>query len=339
MEKSTIREIAAKASVSVATVSRAMHSPHLVKESTRNRIRKVMSESRYVYNKAAADLTTKKAMTVGLIVPTIANSIHAELIHGIQNSCQEENHSVVIGNTDYAKEPELELLRVFMERRVTGIIQAGTLPDEAYTLMETARDYGIPSVVVWECINRKDISSVGVDNYSASYAMTKHLIQLGHRRIAFIVGPYHRLNRLKQRIEGHAACLRKYDVAVDRELVFERDHSMLSGSEAMRRILEMDPRPTAVFAASDVLAFGALSEIKRVGLKVPEDISIAGFDDIEFAAFADPPLTTIHVPAREMGKQAVRVLLDMARRNDEAIAHYCFDTAVVQRGSTGPASD
>jgi DNA-binding LacI/PurR family transcriptional regulator len=175
-----------------------------------------------------------------------------------------------------------------------------------------------------------------VDNYSASYAIVDHLMQLGHRRVGLIIGPYHRLNRLQQRLDAYRDCLSHYDVAFEARLVMDRDHSMLSGAEAMRQMLRMEDRPTAVFAASDVLAYGALSEIKRSGLQVPADISIAGFDDIEFAAFSDPPLTTVHVPAREMGTQAVRVLLDMTMRGDEAIAHYCFDSDVIQRKSTGP---
>lgn len=333
-----MRQIAAKAGVSPATVSRALHSPHLVKDSTLARIRQVMSDNRYVYNKAASDLTTKRGMTLGLIVPTIANSIHAGLIHGIQAAAQEEHYSTIIGNTDYAIETELDLLRVFVERRVTGIIQAGILPQKAYELMETARDYGIPTVLVWECSRHPHISSVGVDNYSASYSIVEHLMQLGHRRIGLVIGPYHRLERLRQRLEGYRDCLESYGVSFDDSLVLDRNHAMLSGAEAMRHILAMDDRPTAVFAASDVLAFGALSELKRAGLRVPRDMSVAGFDDIEFAAFADPPLTTVRVPAREMGVQAVRVLLDMRDRGNEAVVHYCFDTDVIQRKSTGPVA-
>lgn len=337
MNKSTLKEVAEKAQVSPATVSRAIRNPHLVKHSTLERIQKVIQEIGYANNRPNLSSNSIKMRTIGLIVPTIANSIFTEIIRGMQISCREENISVIIGHTDYSIETEHEFLRLFIQRGVMGIVQAGIQSEGSFELLEIARKKGIHSVIICESRRQKHISSIEIDNYSAAYAMTQHLYQLGHRRMGLIIGPYHRHKYLQLRLEGYRNCLECHNIDYEENLVVNRDNSMLSGSEAMRHLINQDNRPTAVFAASDILAMGAMTEAKRAGLKITDDISIAGFDNIEFAAFADPPLTTVHVPGWEMGQQAVRMLIEIIDNDCEQMFNhrYLFDTPVVYRSSTG----
>jgi DNA-binding LacI/PurR family transcriptional regulator len=163
--------------------------------------------------------------------------------------------------------------------------------------------------------------------------MTEYLIGLGHRRIGLIAGPYSKVGRVRKRLDGYWAALEKNDIPFDPQLVIEKEPTLIDGKDAMQRLLLFPERPTAVFAASDVLAIGALAAIREKGLRVPDDISLAGFDDIDFAAFCDPPLTTMRVPANEIGQKAVTVLMDLMENGITPVRQCCLDTDLIIRSS------
>jgi len=308
MTKLTMSEIADLAHVSKATVSRALHRPDLLKESTRQRVLKVMEEHKYVYNVNAADFSKKQTSIIGLIIPTIKSSIHAESIRGIQQEAHLHNLALLIANTDYSAEDEVGYMNLFRQRRLAGMILTG-VTDSTLGLVKEFSKSGLPCVVIWEMAEDPEISFVGFDNREAAYRMTRHLLELKHRRIALITGPIEKVKRASMRYQGYRDALREYGVELDPSLVVGAEPTLENGRIAARTVLSAADPPSAIFATSDTMALGALRAIKEAGLNVPDDISLAGFDDIDLASYCDPPLTTIRVPEYEMGRKAVRALL------------------------------
>lgn len=325
-------EIAKLADVSVATVSRAFRSPERVRPQIRTRIMEIAEQHNYVYNAAAADLSKPYAQLIGVLIPTASKSVFADTLIAIQEKTQENYFSLIIGNTRYDQDLEKELVRNFQERRVAGIIFTGfTFGQEK--LIRQLMDQQIACVTIWEKLEASDLNYVGFDNLKAAFAATDYLVKLGHRRIGLIVGPYEKVGRVKKRFLGYQSALRENGIDFDSSLVVATEPDLMEGRQAMQRLLSLPQRPTAVFAASDRLAIGGLLAIKQAGLTVPEDVSLVGFDDVEFAAYCDPPLTTVRVPAREMGHLAVRVLLDTIRGSSVAASQYCLDTDLIIRQS------
>lgn len=332
MEKITIKEIAKMAGVSNATVSRAIHSPHLVNQKTRKRIQQVMETNNYVYDAVAGDLSRKKASVIGLIIPTIKDSIFSNTVYGIQEKAEEGGYTTIIGNSNYDAKSELNIMKLFQQRRIAGLILTG-LSEETSKRIKELMQLGIPCVVTWEKLNSSGICYAGFDNFKAAYSMTKHLISLRHKRIGLIIGPYTRVRRVQNRLDGYKTALDEHNIPYNSDLIFESEYTLVDGKEAMQRLLSLPDPPTAVFAASDVLAMGALTAIKEEGLRVPQDISIAGFDDLDFAAYLDPPLTTVRIPAFEMGQLAVKTLFEMINGDMNQVRQYCLDTDLIIRQS------
>ena len=332
VKKPTMDDIAKLAGLSKATVSRTIHSPHLVRPEKRDRIRRIMESHHYVYDAIAGDLSRKRSSVIGLIIPTVKSSIFASSTHGIQEHARENGYSILIGNTNYNPDSEVELVQLFQQRRVAGLVLTG-ITTGVKELVHHLTRAGIPCVVTWETLDDPTINYVGFDNFKAARTLSEYLIRLKHRRIGLIIGPYQKVERVRLRLEGFRAALEAHGIPFDSSLVMERDYTLMEGKEAMARLLSRPDRPTAVFAASDVLAMGALAAARERGLRVPEDLSIGGFDDIDFAAYTDPPLTTVRVPAYEMGQLAMRVLLELIQNEAAQVRQYCLDTDLIIRGS------
>lgn len=326
-------QIAKLAGVSIATVSRTFRYPEKVRPEVRKRILDICEQYDYIYNATAGELSRQKSNIIGVLVPSANKSVFADTIMSIQEKCQEINFSTYIGTTSYKKPLEDKLLRQFQERRVAGIIFTGfTIGGEQMIRKLIKRN--IACVIIWEILTETDISYVGFDNFRAAYQATEHLAKLGHHRIGLIIGPRKKFGRIKKRFDGYKQALADYAIPFDSSIVVSTEPFLFEGKQAMRQILESPNPPTAVFAASDRLAIGGLAAIKEKGLRVPQDISLMGFDDVEFAPYCDPPLTTIKVPAKEMGAFAVKVLHDLITSRDMQVKQYCLDFELIVRGST-----
>ncbi|MGS4945288.1 LacI family DNA-binding transcriptional regulator [Meridianimarinicoccus sp. RP-17] len=328
-----MREVARRAKVSVATVSRALRSPEQVSPATVERVRRAAEELGYVYNATASDILRGRSTVVGLVVPTSSSTLFGETIHGVQDVTAEHGFSVIQGASRYDDDREERLIASLLERRVHALILTGvTLRNEA-RIRRLAKDHCARIVVVWEKPKADvGISYVGFDNRSAAERMTNHLIGLGHRRIGMIVGPYSRSARVKHRLEGYRDALDKAGLPFDPDLVVERRPDLLEGREAMNSLMSQEEPPTAVFAASDLLAIGALKAARLRGLSVPGDVSIAGFDDMNFSAYQDPPITTMRVDAYRIGQLAAQIAVEPI---GAPVRNYCLDCDLVIRGSTG----
>lgn len=334
--KLNMREVATKANVSVATVSRALRSPEQVSAATVDKVRRAAEGLGYVYNATARDILSGRSTVIGLLVPTSSSTLFGETIHGVQDVATEAGFSVIQGATRYDQDVEDALIETLLERRVHALILTGVNFRNEERIRKLARDQWTRLIIVWEK-PRPDtgISYVGIDNRSAAERMTNHLIDLGHRRIGIIVGPFSRTARVKHRLEGYRDALEKAGIPFDPDIVMERRPDLLEGREAMEMLMSQPDRPTAVFAASDLFAIGALRAAKLRGMSVPGDVSIAGFDDMNFGAYQDPPITTVHVDAFRIGKLAAQIAVEPIGTPERS---YCLDCDLVIRGSTGPCN-
>jgi len=330
----TMKELARIAGVSSATVSRAFQSPDKVRKERRDKILSLAKEHGYVYNATAADLSRNVSNIIGVSVPTSNKSVFGDTLTAIQEQAQLNHYSTIIGSTYYDEAREKQIVRQFMERRVAGIILTGFAIGQERMVSDLIED-GIACVVIWEKIDNPNISYAGFDNYKAAYSAVDYLISLRHRRIGLLVGPYDKVGRTQKRFLGYKKALEDHGIAFDPSLVVSSEPDLLEGKQGMSILLASDNRPTAVFAASDRLAIGAYSAIKEKKLSTPEDISVVGLDDVEFAAYIDPPLTTVRVPAKEMGTIAAKVIAELIKTKNAQIKQYCLDTELIIRKSCG----
>lgn len=326
-------QIAKLAGVSTATVSRTFHSPNLVRPEIRHRILEIAKKNKYLYHAPAGDLSRRRSNIFGVLIPTANNSVFGATLMAIQKKSQENDFSVITCNTLYNAELESRLVTQLRERRVTGIIFTGVVLGQE-KLIRSLIDNNIPCVIIWEKLEDKGISYVGFDNFKAAYTAVDYLIHLRHRRIGLIIGPYDKVSRVKKRFLGYQKAIEDHGLSLDDQLVIATaEPDFAEGKRAMKQMLTVTDRPTAVFAASDRLAIGALSAIREEGYCVPHDVSLVGFDDIDMAAYCDPPLTTIRVPAYEIGTLAVTALLHAAERRNNEVQQYLLDTELVIRKS------
>jgi DNA-binding LacI/PurR family transcriptional regulator len=333
MAKVTMEEISRLAGVSLATVSRSLHSPHLVKNETRDKINRVMAKVNYIYNATAGDLSRKSSSILGVIIPTTKSLAFSTSLLAIQEMAQQNNYSLITASSKYDSETELSLIQQFMEHRLAGIILTGFVIGQKDLVKELARG-GMPCVVIWDKLDDPELSYVGFDNFKATYEVTRYLIELRHRRIGLIVGPYSKVERVRKRLEGFKQAMKDHGLKFNPEMVIEKEPTLLDGKEAMSRLMSFQDRPTAVLAASDTLAVGAMAAARDLGLRIPEDVSLAGFDDIDVAAYCNPPLTTMRVPAYEIGMIAMKIILNMVRdHNKHQVQQYCLDTNLIIRSS------
>jgi len=330
--RKTIRDVARQAGVSVATVSRVLNDSPLVRGETRQRVVRAMEKCHYIYNALAGGLSARRTKTLGVIVPTITNPIFALVTRGIQDYAALQGYSIILGNTDYQEENELRMVQVFQEKRTDGVILNGPWRDAPIVpYMKKAR---LPFVITWQIVEDPKVSFVAFNNLKGAYRNVAYLIELGHRRIGMIAGRFSVSGRAAMRWEGYRKCLEEHDISYDPQLVLERGYTFEEGEEAAAHLLALPSCPTALFCGNDILAIGAMVGAKKRGLRIPEDLSVIGFDDAEISAHYDPPLTTMAVPAYEMGQQAAKILVEISQEENVAPQQCVLETELVIRGST-----
>jgi DNA-binding LacI/PurR family transcriptional regulator len=302
----SIKDIARKAKVSHSTVSRALQNSPVVNRGTAEKIRLIAEELDYRVSAVARGLATSKTRTVGLVVTTIADPFVAGVVGGIEDAANAHGYSVVLANSHADPEREMMVVRSFEERRVDGVIVTASRVGALYVPMLSRMR--VPIVLLNNQHPGEFTHSVMIDNLEASAQATHHLIELGHRRIAYL-GDRHGHQSDTERFGGYRQALDQADIPFLPELVVHGDGKPEGGIEAMGRLLALAAPPTAVFCYNDMTALGALRRIRVSGLRVPDDISLVGFDDLYIAQYTDPPLTTVRQPKRQMGRLAMEVLL------------------------------
>ena len=304
----TIKDIARLANVSIATVSKVINNKtEGISEETKNRILQLIKETGYQPNAIARSLVTKKTKTIGLIVPDISNPFFPDVARGVEDGAHMDGYNVFLCNTDDNLDKEIEYIKVLREKCVDGIIfTSGSIPK--YEHIVELRTSGIPIVIIDRRIDSEDVYGVFLDNYKGGYIATRYLISLGHKRIGCVTGPLY-VSSAIERLEGYKKALMDNGIDIDETLIFEGDYRISGGAVGAEKLL--DRKVTAIFAFNDLMAYGAYLTIRSHGYKIPDDISVVGFDDIQLSQVMEPQLTTIRQPAYDMGLNAVRILINL----------------------------
>jgi DNA-binding LacI/PurR family transcriptional regulator len=333
---STIREVAERAGVSVATVSRVFSGGTRVTENVSRRVREAARQLNYQPNRVARNLRVRQTQTVGLIVPDIENPFYTSVIGGIEEVLQASEYSLLLANSNENPKREQANARTLQAEGVAGIIFTPSGPDTA--IYERLAAAGIPLVAVSRTPESMQIDAVCVANREGARTAIEHLIGLGHRRIAMISGPPW-ISTARDRLLGYEEALAAHGIASDRELVQYADFRQHGGYNSMRTLLSLQPQPTAVFVGSNLMTLGALQAIHERGLEIPRDIAVVGFDDMPWAVSLNPPLTAVAQPAYEVGETAARLLLERLRQPDRPPRKIVLETTLTVRRSCGaPAS-
>jgi LacI family transcriptional regulator len=329
--KPNVSDVARRADVSVATVSRAFNTPDVVKAEVRDRVLKAARDLGYAPNAAAKALRMQRTHTMGAIVPTLNYDIFARMLNAFQARLSEAGHMVFLLTTGFDNRVIHDPARLLVERGAEALLIVGRIDDPALEALLLERR--IPTVTTYSYLRGSRIPSIGFDNYAASRELIDHLIGLGHKRLAMVAARTQGNDRQEARVKAFRDATTAAGMGRHAPVI-EVTHAIADGAAAMRALTVRHPEVTAVVCNSDVLAMGALAEAKRLGLRVPDDISITGHDDQEMAALTDPPLTTIAVPAHEMGIRAAEALLE-ATGGGGPVASLKLPTTLVLRGSTG----
>jgi LacI family transcriptional regulator len=327
----TIYDVAREAGVSTATVSRALNDTGQIAPATRKAIEEAVERLGYRPNTIARSLVTKSTQTIAFLLPDITNPFYAALVNGIQQIALESDHTMLLCTTEGDPEREEEYLSLLRAKQVDGALVDGLVlpPDRIAQFVED----GFPIVCLDRDINSKSVPLVQVDNKRGARLATEHLLELGHERIAHVAGaPELRISA--ERLTGYREALNAARLRDDSRLVATGHFTEDGGYEATRSLLESDVQLTAVFAANDLSAIGVINALTESGRKVPEDVSVIGFDDLRLSAYTSPPLTTIRQPAVEIARRATEILIGLINGRRVRRLHYLLEPSLVVRGST-----
>lgn len=329
-----LEDVARAAGVSTATVSRTINTPDKVSPQTRERVDAAVKALHYAPNFGARAIASNRTGTFGAIIPTMENAIFARGIEAFQNHLIEHNATMLLASSGYDQAREEALIRTMVARGADGILLIGEARDPAiYAFLEAQN---IPVVLSWTKAEPLNRSFVGFDNFQAMEMMATKALSLGHKHIAYISAPFAGNDRATARLKGVKQAMQ--NAALDEATLLTREvpYAVHHAALATQEIIHHHPETTLIICGNDVLAVGALKAVKQLGLAVPQHISITGFDDILVAEIIDPPLTTVHVPHREMGRQAAAALLSMVD-GPSMVIRTQLPTYIVERGSlAGP---
>jgi len=327
----TIKDVAREASVSVATVSRVFNGAGVVRPETARRIRDVATALRYTPHGGARSLITSKTHTLGVLLPDLYGEFFSEVIRGIDFAARRSGYHLIVSRS-YKGRSEIEEAMRAMRGRVDGVLLMS--PDiDADSLLNVPSN--LPVVLLCSASRGSEVDSVTIQNFRGAREMVGHLLSLGHRRVAIIKGASGNYDAA-ERLRGYRTALREAGITPDRSLEREGGFTEAGGYAATLELLAVNPRPTAIFAANDSMAIGALSALRESGARVPEDMSVGGFDDIPLARYMDPPLSSVSVPISDLGARAVEMLLHGIRhKNKHTRQRERVSTELVVRSSCG----
>ncbi|TMC42039.1 MAG: LacI family transcriptional regulator [Chloroflexi bacterium] len=329
----TLKELGARARVHPSTVSRvANNDPSLrIAPLTRQRIEALLRETEYRPNGVARGLKLRQTLVLAVVIPDITNPFFAALFRGVEDGASPRGYNVLLCNTDGSPQRQRSHLQSLHARRVDGVILASSfLKDPTVRWLRHQR---IPYVLVNRFSDEDHDPFVGSDDLVGARLATAHLAELGHRRIGHLAGkPTVSTGVLRRR--GYLAALTEHGLAPDPRLVVESGYTEEGGARAAARLMALDERPTAIFAVTDMTAVGAFGAARRMGLRVPEDMAIVGYNDIPLASRMMPALTTVHVPIHDFGSVAARLLLDQIETGEPSRRRVIFNPELIVRGST-----
>ncbi|MED4300783.1 LacI family DNA-binding transcriptional regulator [Geobacillus stearothermophilus] len=327
----SIKDVAKRANVSTATVSRVLRNTGNVTEETRQRVLEAIEALNYQPNVLGRYLRRMETETVLVVVPDITNPFFSKVLRGIEAVALKHGYQVLLGDTQNDARLEEQYLNVLPQRQVDGMIFL-TARIRKELVEEMARQF--PIVLACEYLEGTDIPTVSIDNISSARKATEYLIRLGHRRIAHLSGPMDVILS-RDRLRGYYQALAQHEIEVDAALVQEGDFTYESGYHLTLKLLALEKPPTAIFAANDEMAIGAVKAIRHRGGRVPDDVAVVGFDDIHMASIFEPSLTTIAQPMFEIGQKAMELLLRLIEGIDVERRQLVLPDRLVIRDSCG----
>lgn len=341
MSEVTLKNIAEALGVSAMTVSRALNDRDNVDEKTKQRIQEKARSMGYTPNRVAKSLVSQKTHTIGVVIPKITHAFFPEVVRGIEEIAQDSDYQLFLTNANEQFEREQEAIEALRAQRVDGLLVSSSLTKEDYSFYEGIIGAGAKIVFFDRCIENIGASCVSVNDRASSEQITEHLIKThGYSKIAHISGPQ-TVSIGKKRYQGYLDALRINGLAVNDKWIIDGGFQEESGYHAMKTLLSL-PReeyPEAIVCANDPVAFGAIKAINEAGLKIPDDLAIVGFTDDIRASLLETPLTTVHQPAYEVGKSAVKKLLQTIANPNEPVENIEVLTSLKIRQSCGCKSD
>jgi LacI family transcriptional regulator len=330
----TIHDVAERAGVSPITVSRVINHSGYASRETRERVEAAVVELGYVPNRLARSLRSKRTHTLALVLTDITNPFFTTVARGVEDTASDAGYTVIFCNTDESESEEKKYLQVLLQQQVDGIllVPARNTPDS----IDLIRKQNTPVVVLDRRLSPGvNVDTVRCENELGAYQLVRLLIELGHQRLALLSGPLG-VSTAEDRLAGYRRAMREAGMADEAQIVVYGSFNQASGSEMMRQILELNPRPTGIFAANNLIGIGALHAAQEAGLRVPEDMAMVGFDDLPPTLLTSPFFTVASQPAYEMGQRATQLLL--ARLTTDASApcrEIILPTELIVRQSSG----
>lgn len=328
----TIRDVAQRAGVSPITVSRVINNSGYVSEETRRRVRAAIEELNYVPNILARSLRSKRTHTLALVITDVTNPFWTTVARGVEDKAVENGFSVILCNTDEDPEKEKSYIEVLLKKRVDGVVIAPV--SSKGTILHTLAQHGIPFVIIDRQVEGIDADLVIGDSVGGAYELTRHLIELGHRRIAIIAGPEH-VSTAEDRLRGYLQALEESGIPVDEALIKRGKFDQEAGYELTKRLLELEEQPTALFAGNNFIAIGALLALQEEGVQVPDDMALVTFDEIPQLSAVYPFLTVAAQPAYEMGAIATELLLERLAGERKGSREVVLEVELILRRSSG----
>ncbi|WP_099222318.1 LacI family DNA-binding transcriptional regulator [Listeria costaricensis] len=327
----TIREIAEKTGVSITAISQILNGKgDRFSEATKKRVLETAKEMAYKPNFFAKNMITSHTNTIGMIVPQVTDAFFSQMVKGAEDYLNRYEYMIMLCNTSNDKEREDQYVEELLHRAVDGLIIAS--PNIlASQVFERLRGKNKPFILLDRQRNEQKEGRIAVDDYEGGYMATKHLIELGHRAIGIIIADASFYN-VFERFEGYKACMRDYGITVKQEWITSGDQTMEGGYQATHALMKTEI--TALFATNDLMAVGAYRAALECGKRVPDDLSVIGFDDIELSEFMTPPLTTIRQPIYQLGEIAAQFLLRKIEHPEEKMGNCELDLTLIERGST-----
>ena len=333
----TMRQIAERDDVSIGTVSHVINNSAKVREKLRQRVLEAIRSLGYQPSQLARGLRRNQTSMLGMIIPDITNPFFPAVVRGVEDVAYKRSYRVVLCNTDNNPGKEISYLNELRSYRPAGLLVIPAAESEIGLQLKSMAASGPPVV----CIDRRPdgwtSDVVLVANEAGAYRATEYLLEMGHRRLAVITGPLH-LTNAAQRLKGFKRALAEAKVSIEPEYIQEARFDRNSGYEAALRLFGMLPRPTAILACNDMMALGVLLAAREANLRCPEDLSIVGFDDLDFSEFTAPALTSVHQPGYQLGATAARLLLERIDGLKKRPKKVVLETELRIRNSVGPAS-
>lgn len=334
--RTTIKDIAEITGFSVTTVSLVLNKKaHKISEDTKKQILQTAERLHYRPNQLAVSLVKRRSKTIGLIIPDIGNVYFANMAKGIDEACRQCGRTVVLCNTNDLHERDMEYIDVLADRGVDGIIYImaqDSSPEKSVKAIQLMESLKIPYVFLDRSLDSMEYPGIGTNHMAGGYLAARHLIELGHRKIACVTGPIKTLSDSQRRFRGFLSAMEEFHIPVDLNLIYEGNYSPEGGAAAVDYLINYEF--TAIFACNDASAYGVCRQLKKYQKKVPDDVSVVGYDDVFYAEMLEVPLTTIRQSVYKMGMEAVSQLLRMIKKNEKMSDSIIFEPELIIREST-----